>query len=194
MCGEDSRRYRTLRRVGPVLDVDQPADHRERVLQIDAVAVGNFCRGGNADGSGLGAGNRCSAKFGQGVEKFAGHFVRNKRGDEGRLLQLVDGILDLIHQTFDAASGIESRNFTSRLDSEAVGFLLDTPCALGKRRAVEGTLRPPFGNQMRKIGGDLMRQAGLADHGSQQRSVDALQMRDKRRLNPVPRQPHRASL
>ena len=83
------------RRVGPVLDVDQPADHRERVLQIDAVAVGNFCRGGNADGSGLGAGNRCSAKFGQGVEKFGGHFVRNKRGDEGRLLQLVDGILDL---------------------------------------------------------------------------------------------------
>ena len=47
---------------------------------------------------------------------------------------------------------------------------------------------------MRKIGGDLMRQAGLADRGSQQRSVDALQMRDKRRLNPVPRQPHRASL
>ena len=62
-----------------------------------------------------------------------------------------------------------------------------------KRRPVERPAGLLLGDELRDAGGDLARQAGLADHDGQQRAVDALQMAHEIRLDAIARQPDRAA-
>ena len=89
-----------------MLSLDKPADCRKRILGIDAMALGNLGGGGNSDGGGLGAGDNRYAKFVQRIDQFGCQFGRDQRGDKGCLFELVDRILDLIDETFDAAVGV----------------------------------------------------------------------------------------
>ena len=69
-AGQDFGRHRAFRRVGFVLDVDQSPDRRQRILGVDAMALGHVRRSGDAGRSGLRAGNRRRAQFGQRFEQI----------------------------------------------------------------------------------------------------------------------------
>ena len=120
--------------------IDEPADGRECILRIDAVAFGNFGGGGNADRGRLGAGNRAAQSSASG-SRSPGRSARDKRSDECRLLELVDRLLDVVDEALDARSA-SNRAISLRASMrDPIGLFLDAPRPLCQ--AVRSNGLPP---------------------------------------------------
>ncbi len=108
-------------------------------------------------GGRFGAGERGGGKFGERRQQFVGEVGRHQRGDEGRLFELVDRILDRIDDVLDRAVGAETRDLAACVDDDFVGLLLDMLRARSHGRAVEGPPRLLLGDEARDAVGDLAR-------------------------------------
>ena len=115
-----------------------------------------------------------------------------KRGDEGRLLQFVDGLLDAIHQLLDDGTGVEALGFLAGFERDPIGLALDLAGA-DQQLAVDRAAGLEGCDVMGDRGGDIMRQADLAQHDREQCAVDAFQPPDQVGLDLVAHQPDRSS-
>ncbi len=184
---------RALGGVAIVFGFDQPVDRGQRILRIDPLPVRDIGGGGGARCGGFGAGDRGRAELGQRLEQVRRKLGRQQRGEECRLLEFVDRFLDPVHQLLDRRVGVEAGDLVARLDDDLVGLLLDAPRRARQGFAIERLARLPLGDEVRDPGGDIARQAGLADDNRQQRAVDALQMPHEVRLDAIPGQADRAA-
>ena len=88
--------------------------------------------------------------------------------------------------------GLEPRNLVAAFDRDPVSLLLDTTSVRGQSACVHLSAGPLSRHVARNFACDLARQPCLPDHDRKQRAVDALEVADEIRLDPVPDEAHRA--
>ena len=117
--------------VGGVFEIDESVAWLEGIVDCRAVALAKLAAASIPRCRRLGAAERRARQAGERVSTSRRDRRRRQRSEEGRLLQLIDGVLGRIDELRDRRTRLESLHGGAGVDRNPVGLLLD---ALGARR------------------------------------------------------------